>query len=295
MISVQYLELAGGTPSLRAGSAGIEEVLRALENSRLEGPRVLLLEFTPASAQPLDWSGINRLRLSLLQLLDERLADRLGDREALCLEVSHGIEEVESTFTTLRSNARRKTPALMLDISLPSVPTQAREFSAQLSTWRSVLSERSDEARHRLIERAPPMAPHAASVSREVLSGLLADDQRFMDSATVRRALAGASPQSDPTSLTSRARMQGQIFGVWDGKAYCYPAFQFDRRGLPLADTPELVSVLPRDADGSGRDAVLWLFAPDAALDERTPAEVFPTEPRRVIALARERRDGTNA
>ena len=231
----------------------------------------------------------------MLELLDERLVDQLDGRQALSLDVSHGVEEVESTFAILRSKARRKARALVLDISLPSVPTHAKAFSALLSTWRSVLSEDPDGALHRLIEHAPPSAPHAALASREVLSALVADGQRFLDSASVRRALASASPHSDPASLTSRARMKGQILGVWDGKAYRYPVFQFDDKGLPRTDTPELVGVLPRDADGSGRDAVLWLFAPDAALDGKTPAEVFTADPHRVVALARARRDGTNA
>ena len=43
---------------------------------------------------------------------------------------------------------------------------------------------------------------------------------------------------------------------------------------------PDLLEALPRDEDGTlGRDAALWLFAPDAALGDRTPAEMLVDDP----------------
>jgi len=75
------------------------------------------------------------------------------------------------------------------------------------------------------------------------------------------------------------------------GVASRSPAFQFDDLGQPLKRLPELIAVLPgRPGDGF-RNAALWLFAADAALGGRNPADVFPNEPGRVIALRRHQRD----
>lgn len=53
--------------------------------------------------------------------------------------------------------------------------------------------------------------------------------------------------------------------------------------------------MLPRERDGElGAEDVLWMWQPDDALDGREPAVVFTTDPERVIALARRRRDGAN-
>ena len=77
---------------------------------------------------------------------------------------------------------------------------------------------------------------------------------------------------------------------MWDGNAYRYPAFQFDDAGQPRDDVQDLIALLPRDGDGSGRAAALWLFAPDAAFGGDSPASAFLTGPHRVIAVARRRR-----
>lgn len=101
---------------------------------------------------------------------------------------------------------------------------------------------------------------------------------------------------SDPKAVAAQARREERIFAAWDGERFHYPAFQFDADGQPRALTPMLVQVLPRDESNAvGIDACLWVFQPDGALDERSPAEVFLEDPERVIELARRRRDGSDA
>lgn len=129
----------------------------------------------------------------------------------------------------------------------------------------------------------------AAAATEEVLSALLADTTRFFDSDTVGRHLSGDAQHAAPRIVAGHARNEGRIIGAWDGRAFRYPAFQFDDFGQPLKRLPELISISPTDADGSRRNAMLWLFAPDGALGERSPAEVFPIEPGRVIALRQHR------
>lgn len=135
----------------------------------------------------------------------------------------------------------------------------------------------------------PPPSAKAAAAAEEVLSALLADTTRFLDSDTVDRHLGGDAHHAAPRMVASHARKEGRIIGAWDGSAFRYPVFQFDDVGQPLKRLPELISILPMDADGSMRNAMLWLFAPDGALGERSPAEVFPIDAGRVIALRQHR------
>ena len=125
---------------------------------------------------------------------------------------------------------------------------------------------------------------------------MLGNASLFLDSETAGRCLARAKEggfAAHAKVMATRARHRRQLFGAWDGATYRYPAFQFDpSQRAPRPEVPALVEVLPRDHDGSGRDAALWLFAPDAALDGQTPAVMFLENPKRVIALARARRDG---
>ena len=147
-----------------------------------------------------------------------------------------------------------------------------------------------------MLHSLQPEAAAAAAVASTVVAALLGDDVRFLDSATVGRQLSGNPDLVNPKMVTTRARREQRIFGAWDGNAFRYSAFQFGPDGQPLDVLPNLLEVLPRDEDGTvGRDAALWLFARDAALGDRTPAEVFVDDPARVIALARTRRDGDDA
>ena len=124
-----------------------------------------------------------------------------------------------------------------------------------------------------------------------VLRQLLAQPEIWLDSSAV--GLRVDPSCASEKSAASVARREGRIFGLWDGERFYYPAFQFEPGGGPRSATERLVQVLPRDRGGNvGTDATLWVFAPDDALDGSTPAEVFVSDPERVISLARIRRDG---
>lgn len=124
-----------------------------------------------------------------------------------------------------------------------------------------------------------------------ILRELLAVESLWLDSTAVGKRLDDNS--ADPKAVASQARRAGKIFAAWDGHHFHYPAFQFDRDGGPCTKTSELVEVLPRERDGTvGLDAILWVFAPDLAFDGKSPAELFATQPERIIKEARARRDG---
>lgn len=98
---------------------------------------------------------------------------------------------------------------------------------------------------------------------------------------------------SDPKAVASKSRREKKIFGGWDGHCCRYPAFQFEPNGGPRPKTGQLIEVLPKQRDGTvGNEAVFWVFSPDHAFDGKSPAELFPLEPDRVIEETRNRRDG---
>ncbi len=126
-------------------------------------------------------------------------------------------------------------------------------------------NENAQRLRH--TEPSPrPQSTEAAELAERFLAELLIDGERFLDSDTVGRALSG-SGVVDAKAAATRGRKEKQVFAVWDGRTYRYPRFQFDDAGRPRPETPALIQLLPRQFDGSNRDAALWLYAPDALLE----------------------------
>jgi hypothetical protein len=131
-------------------------------------------------------------------------------------------------------------------------------------------------------------------VAREVLQDLLSKPGLWFDSVCVGKRLAPM--HTEPETVAERARLEERLFAAWDGYRFQFPAFQFGPDGSPLEATVALIQVLPRDRDGKvGLDAALWVYAPDAALDDLTPAEIFLSDPSRVVLLARRRLHGSDS
>lgn len=135
----------------------------------------------------------------------------------------------------------------------------------------------------------PPIDLRLVSTTEALRSAWV--ETRCLTAAEAGRRLAPDS--RDPAGVAERERRGGRLLAASDGARDYYPDFQWDAAGQLRASLPELLVVLPRERDGSlGVDAVLWMYAPDLALDGREPAGVFGTDPDRVISLARRRRDG---
>jgi len=139
------------------------------------------------------------------------------------------------------------------------------------------------------INRLPSPSPTSAAAAESLLRAWLADPERLLDGDTVGRRLTGNLDHTAPGEVARRAHEAGTILGVWDGSEFRFPAFQFDRSGQPIPRLDELLSILPTDIDASRQSALLWLYAPDAALGGHCPAEIFQTDPDRVINLRRRR------
>lgn len=131
-------------------------------------------------------------------------------------------------------------------------------------------------------------------VASEVLQDLLSKPGLWFESVNVGKRLAPM--HTEPETVADQARLEEKLFAVWDGGRFQFPAFQFMPDGSPQEATVALIQVLPRDRDGKvGLDAALWAYTPDAALDDLTPAELFPRDPSRVVLLARRRLHGSDS
>jgi hypothetical protein len=294
MTDVRVLELAGDgeAPHL----ALRQDRLEALAGVAAEpGPLFRLLELcAPGVRGPIQWPAIVSLKTRAQRLLGrEDLRRRLHAGELVRLEVTGAPRVLPGVWDALRAQAQLHRTMLVLEVDAHGV--RPENLNRVLEAWGRVLDDGPAPAPR--VRRARPAQPDAAAAAAAaVMAELLGDDARFLDSAAVGRLLSGNPELANPKMVTTRARREDRIFGAWDGNGFRYPAFQFCADGQPRPALPDLLGVLPRDEDGAvGRDAALWLFAPDAALGDRTPAEVFVDDPARVIALARTRRDGDDA
>jgi hypothetical protein len=82
--------------------------------------------------------------------------------------------------------------------------------------------------------------------------------------------LLGASPKS--RSVASKAKSKGLV-GYRRGRRILYPGFQFDERGLRTGWNSVIAPL--RNAGWDDEDIVLWLAAPNGALDRRSPVEAL--------------------
>ncbi|MFL9866645.1 hypothetical protein PQR67_20925 [Paraburkholderia fungorum] len=100
--------------------------------------------------------------------------------------------------------------------------------------------------------------------------------------------LAGKAPGPEAATYAIEERAGGALLGVWSEPRHCfvYPDFQFRQSGAIRKEIAALLAVLPRDDDLDGWRRAFWLYSPHALLDERTPADVFPDAPMRVIKVA---------
>ena len=102
-------------------------------------------------------------------------------------------------------------------------------------------------------------------------------------------ALTGATEIAGASRYVRSLRADGMILGVWseDHHAFFHPDFQFDQTGCIRPAVAHLLAVLPNRDDRGGWKRAFWLYSPHALLDGKAPADVFTTEPERVIEAAK--------
>lgn len=298
MPQVRVLELIGDDdgPLLSLQQGPLEGLAAADAGpGRPQGlPRFRLFELcAPNERGSIRGDDVDALKTFATRLLNRGdLREQLRIGLTVHLDVSAAPRPLGGLWEALRANAELNLPTRVLTVD--TAGNDEDQIDRLIAHWREAL--RVDVTPPRVNRARPQQPDQAAAVSAARLAALLGDEERFLSSEAVGELIAATPNPAHPKMITSRARRAGRIFGGWDGNAYRYPAFQFAGDGQPRAHVPDLIAVLPRDEDGEvGNDAVLWLFAPDDALGERTPAEVFIEDPARVIALARARREGDDA
>jgi hypothetical protein len=98
--------------------------------------------------------------------------------------------------------------------------------------------------------------------------------------------LLGAAPSN--RNYASAKRVDGALLGVLRGKAFLYPAFQFDQdRGNVLPVIPPLIE-LARANGWRDDDLILWLQSPTTSFEaEDRPVDHLRTDPDAVLAAAK--------
>ena len=93
----------------------------------------------------------------------------------------------------------------------------------------------------------------------------------------------------EPAQAAAALRASGRLLGVWSSvqRTFVHPAFQFDADGSLRSDVESLLAALPVDGDEGGWRRAFWLYGVREALAGQCPADVFPSDPARVLALAR--------
>lgn len=93
----------------------------------------------------------------------------------------------------------------------------------------------------------------------------------------------------EPAQAAAALRATGRLLGVWSSTqhTFVHPDFQFDADGRLRSDVESLLAALPADGDEGGWRRAFWLYGVREALVGQCPADVFPSEPARVLALAR--------
>lgn len=84
-------------------------------------------------------------------------------------------------------------------------------------------------------------------------------------------------------------RATGRLLGVWSStqRTFVHPTLQFDAKGCVRPDVDSLLAALPADGDEGGWRRAFWLYGVRDALAGQCPADVFPNDPGKVLALAR--------
>ncbi|MBU6366697.1 MAG: hypothetical protein KJT01_10850 [Gemmatimonadetes bacterium] len=93
----------------------------------------------------------------------------------------------------------------------------------------------------------------------------------------------GGSSARNASALASRWKGEGRIFAVPNGRADCFPAFQFDELGQPR---PEVAAVLRALPPGTEWARALWWTAPNGWLNGQRPVDLFAGDAEAVIAAA---------
>lgn len=96
-------------------------------------------------------------------------------------------------------------------------------------------------------------------------------------------------PVEVAAQVAATLRATGRMLGVWSSTqhTFVHPTFQFDTEGRLRSDVESLLTALPANGDEGGWRRAFWLYGVREVLAGLCPADVFPGDPAKVLALAR--------
>lgn len=128
---------------------------------------------------------------------------------------------------------------------------------------------------------AEQASKHASARERDYVIG-----QPAYSSAEIGQRFGGDGSQHE-ADVARWLRQTGQILGIWNGREFRHPKFQFATLQLD-SRFAELLAVLPAlREDRTGWRRAFWLYFPNELLEDREPAAVWVEDPQAVIAAAR--------
>jgi hypothetical protein len=269
----------------------------AVESPQLPNePAIVVIRRRHDNHEPVGWS-VRALKRAIVQLLVHRPAPWLVE--------THTEHDFQKAWESLRlrcaSEYRYGTDySSELPVLLYTPHHGRSEPTAHTLHLAQELLERLEAPPNRVesgssagAANAPPAADSpndsadiSVSLARDRRAELLRDEQ-WLTAEQVHERLGGKPDAPGAKNRASRLRKAGELLGVWDGRRYVYPLFQFypnSQGGQLVAGMESLIKVLPKDTTG-WRQA-FWLCQPHAGLDGERPADALQRDPQSVIRAA---------
>ena len=319
---LSYLDVSDseGSIAMKAGKATVSDLLHPASALLLASGagriRIITTEETPPmaimgdailaalttrrksfSAKTPDWLLFHLATGSAVPTSTFNLADSLG----LLIEEPHA-GDVLIDFSEINEPHLKSFEKVFKDIygarsknSAPSHPTRRAESLQRNLAPAAGLADAEllaslddplvlDEASSELVQLEQAAAARRAE---------LADD--WPTAAQVSRAMG--STAGNASHLATKLRRAGALLGVYlpvPGGSWRFPRWQFRPDGQPVEYLKDILHVLHNDGPfldtqrrTTGWGEVEWFISRHVLLDDKTPAEVLATDPKRVLEAAR--------
>lgn len=281
VIQGMALEIGGGLAVRPA-----EHAQQAAEISA-KGPTLIVI--APGRVRGFGFKWV--LKDACEQLREEETGKKVrGSGKAKEIVRLKGLKAIEGEYVRYSAQVKRQQsvePKVMF-VRPAATAASAPADQAQLEKQIDEAIEFLDKFLPDSSAQSPPSDSGSDSqlqLARERREQLLAQEKWF--NAPQVHVQQGKDPKAGGANNTaSKLRRENELLGVWNGREYLHPQFQFDTlTGLLMTEVKQLLELLPKDR--SGWRQAFWLFQKHAQLEGKRPADVFQKDAARVIEAAR--------
>ncbi|MFP3637761.1 hypothetical protein [Paraburkholderia sp. SIMBA_054] len=309
-MSFSFLEIVqhGGAQFVRVDTVAADAIAKG-KVRRKGDARLLMYTRAPATSLPLQLYSLFRSMLPLVTAPQSFVRAHLNDytesqRHVFSAPMTDAAHV--ANFTVEKAKGRAWVPAeskvvVETDGSYEDVLTlldaiykeeESRAATAPGAT--ATVQENAPPARARR-ERRDGRIPRSLANQSDAEKAAVAYREEFLkygwrDAKGVAELLGMNIDAANPNQYAYKLRKNGELLGVWNARdrSYLYPDFQFEM-GTVRPRVGELLEALPfEDDDRLGWRRAFWLYSPHALLEGQKPADVFATDPQRVIDVATE-------